>query len=383
MKRMIAISLLLLWGGVSTSVIGQQGGGKKSKRNKDRTEVEQEYEIINRLSCNLRLDRARSYFEKGLLERIPPLLSDCGRNSKVSVGTRKDILKLLAETHLFLDQESLAADYYEMLLRLTPFYEPDAEVDHPELVFLSNQFESQNWISFGVKGGGDLTLVNSQEQYIQGDTVVSQRDQFDGQWNSLSGLFCSFRPGGGRLELTLEALTARSAYQYRGQIETEAAGETASLWFDEIHKTIRVPFSLKYLFGRQRIQPYVYGGVAAVLVRQVRLEDVTLTIRDAQISAQEYASGINLTMSDPVILRKNLNATGMLGLGFQYHIKQLYWFVDVRYNKMLTNIVDTDNRLRHTELNEEFWHVDNDLFLDSFNVSVGVAYSLYKTVRRE
>jgi tryptophan-rich sensory protein len=77
-------------------------------------------------------------------------------------------------------------------------------------------------------------------------------------------------------------------------------------------------------------------------------------------------------------LRKSLNVSGIIGIGSKFRIGRDFLVVEARYNRMLLNSVNLDNRYSIRELVYQFGYVDNDFRIDNFSLSVGFEKSFYK-----
>lgn len=392
MKSIPTILLFLFCWGISIPMSAQvtkSSRGKKNKKSikkgfqKQGREVQSEFELEYKLDCNLKLDRARALFEKGLLQKIPPLLRDCAGNENLNHNTKLAILKLLTETHLFLNEEILAVTYYEDLLKLDPFYEPQPQIDHPELVHLSKQFKVFAPFSFGLKTGGQLTIVNSQKQFLNQELTETLTDDYSSKSDLLIGAFVSFRPGGGKVEFSLETIYSTYRYGYQGKVTTASSTGSGNLFFTEKNQIWQFPLSVKYLFGNSNMKPYAYIGATTMVTLNARLENIRISKEENNTFSQSQNTGIDILNNTMVPLRDPINFSAHLGIGIQFNLKRFYLFSDLRYNRMLTNVVDTKNRLSNKELTDDFWHVDNDFGMDSFALNFGFGYALFRSVRAE
>ncbi|MFK7810218.1 MAG: hypothetical protein AB8F74_20615 [Saprospiraceae bacterium] len=387
MRFFFAIVLLGIWCSISTPAFGQVKKSskstkriKKNKRSKSK-EVISEFDLEYKLDCTLKLERARTLFEKGLLEKIPKLLSDCADRKDLSSSTREDIYKLLAETHLFLNEEDIAADYYEKLLKIEPFFEVQPLIDHPEFVHLSKRFKTMAPFSFGFKSGLRFTQINSKKQFLNTATVSSLQDTYNGEWDILGGAFVAYRPGGGNLELNMEVLYSSYTYGYEGEMNATNPTDSIRLVFNEDARFFQLPLSAKYLFGSKNLRPYAFAGVSPMFIQKARLESLRATVSENGNFSQEQNTGVDISKDSNNPLRNRINLSTHIGLGLQYDLKRFYLFADVRYDYMLTNAVDEDNRLSNNDLTDRFFHVDNDFGVNGIGISIGFGYSFYRTVR--
>lgn len=355
---------------------------KKTRKRRDNNEKLLDIQLVYNLDCNLKLDRARTFFEKGLLEKIPPLLHNCTEDPSISKATRLAILKLLTETHLFLGQEALADKHYGHLLRLDPFYQPQEQVDHPELVYFANQYTQYAPFSLGIKSGIQFSQVSSTRQFVESSRVEKVDDVYAGIWYMSGGAFLSYTPRRiENLSVVLEVLYAKLGYNYEGKMSLNSNLGTANLVFSERTRIWQFPLSIKYLFGDKDLCPYASVGVIPSLSSLARMENLRITIQENGNFSQKQNTGLDISHQAGIPLRKFFTFSTQLSLGAQLQVRSVYVFAELRYRKMWSNIVQSQNRSSNDILVNDFYHLDNDFSIHDLGLSIGVAYSFYRSVR--
>ena len=347
----------------------------------------QTFDKSNAETCEFKLSKARALFEAGQLDKIPVLLGDCASDKELSKSMRLSVLKLLTESYLFLNDMDKANTIYQGILAIDPFFQPRTNVDHPELVYLSDKYVTTPTFSFGFKTGGNTTLVQTTKNYVFEDTVKSINESFENNVTYHAGFFINYQIPKSRLELMLEVLYSNTDYNYTGMIDTKVDGETAQLSFEETYTTLSFPISIKLNSPRNKpvkkpLSFYTYVGASLDILRTGRIEGVKLTIqRDNTIGSPGGLSGVDLISGNQTDMRNKTNFSIHCGLGVKYHIKRSQLFFDLRYSHTLKNIVNSENRYSNQNL-LRFWHVDNDLKWHTLYLSIGYRYSLYKVRRK-
>ena len=96
---------------------------------------------------------------------------------------------------------------------------------------------------------------------------------------------------------------------------------------------------------------------------------------------KQQSTGLDLLEgSSP--LRNTLNYSYNAAAGFKISFAKAFWVFDFRYNGMINSIVNADNRYSNEGLQRIFRHVDNDIALNSFVISVGFGFTLSHSVKK-
>ncbi len=357
--------------------------------------------------CDRKLEKARILFEKGYLEDIPDLLEPCIPDRRsLSWANRNSALQILTETFLFTGENEKAEKYYVLLLNNNPSYEPKLKADHPELVYLAEKFSIKPKATIGLRFGYIFPSVQNRKTYFLEDSLSSATDKY-GSYISLNnsgisklqfGVSGDFTLNHSNFVLSTAVLLTEIAYQLNTDMQFMESNYKGTLSLEEHLKFIDLGISLKYTLkafsiGRQqkrynsRIKaiPYFSLGFALNLLYKARLENLDFTKFDTNgniFIEKEQSTGLDLLEgSSP--LRNNFNYSATANAGLKIILGENYFgFFDFRYSKMLNNIIKTDNRFSNEILLQKFRHVDNDISFDSFVISIGIGFTLSRSIKK-
>ena len=357
--------------------------------------------------CERKLEKARVLFEKGYLEDIPGLLEPCiNENQSLSWSNRNSALQILTETFLFIGDKEKADKYFVLLLKNNPSYEPKLRADHPELVYLADKFSIKPKVTIGVKLGYIFPSVENRKTYFLEDSLSSATDKY-GSYISLNnsgiskfqfGVSGDFTLNHSNFVLSTEVLLTEMAYQLNTDMQFIESNYEGTLSLEEHLKFVDFGLNLKYNLkafpiggqpkhynSRIKAIPYFSLGFALNLLYKARMENLDFTKFDSNgniFIEKEQSTGLDLLEgSSP--LRNNFNFSATANAGLKIILGDNYYgILDFRYSKMLNSIVVSDNRFSNDVLLQKFRHVDNDISLNSFVISIGIGFTLSRSIKK-
>ena len=347
--------------------------------------------------CERNLEKARVLFEKGYLEDIPTLLEPCVKDN-YRWPNRTAALKLLTESYLFMGQEEKADTFYMALLLMEPEYTPVRNEDHPELVYFAEKFSTKPFFGYGVKLGYNFPSVNNRKTYFLEDSLSSVADNYQGISKIQFGLFGDFNINHSNFDISTELMFTNIGYKLITDMLYNEPNITGNLSFEEHLRFIDLGANVKYYFKPIRVFKnvksykapikahfYLSGGLALNFLYYARMEDLNFSKSDVSSGIifidKQQSTGLDLLAgSSP--LRNTLNYSYNAAAGFKLRFKKAFWVFDFRYNGMINSVVNSDNRYNNEGLQRLFRHVDNDIALNSFVISVGFGFTLSHSVRK-
>ena len=160
--------------------------------------------------------------------------------------------------------------------------------------------------------------------------------------------------------------------------------------FRETQTNIELPVYVKYTYEKpinapilQALQPFGYLGFTTSYMFNAELSDVSRSVVNDFSAPSSSSPPVDLFAEGThPSQRERLNFAATIGAGFKYRVGRInYLFVDFRYNRGLTNFVNTEARFdnNNPDLRDNLLYVDDDLALNSFMVMFGFTKSFYRT----
>ncbi|MCB0633302.1 MAG: hypothetical protein R2824_29845 [Saprospiraceae bacterium] len=340
--------------------------------------------------CQEQLGRAGRLYEEGQLEEVALVLGPCMQNADLSRPVRREMLALLQEVYLFLDEKELADSVHLELLRLDPFFRQNEAI--PEVRYLQNNFETYPVATYGLRLGiypFSRPLID--QEYVAFDDLtigsVTYKRRNDDQYGWTANADLSFNLFGSSIELAtgigLSNIYLRRNFTFLNAHTPSGENVAADLSFLERQRWTQIPLLLQVnglprsKIIQSRFIPYfLLGGTSEFLVK-----------RSAQAIGPEidFPGDENDRSASIIQLgdqRRRFNFALMAGLGGKFRFKQTYVLLDVRYHRLLQNVVDGTDRYLNDRLLNVFNYVDNDYRLYSLNINVGAGLFLFHSKKR-
>lgn len=323
-------------------------------------------------SCAEKLQSAQTLFDRGQVEQVAGLLSECmksGFNREESLAA----YKLIIQTYLFEDKLSEADSAMLDFLKRNPEYQL-SPTDHSSFVHLYNTFQVKPLVQISLHLGTNLPFMtfvdyNSAKGYPSEGVYSTQAVNLYGSLEAKMKM-------SEKLELNLEIGYSQLAFT-----NTEDFLGTGITTYKETHNRIEIPVSATYnikSFGR--LTPYGRLGLGPAL---------TL---NAVANARFDPSDINGTPRKPAdIDRKDsriaLDLFAQTGAGMKYKIRGAYIFAEIRsnfgiFNQVLKVSLPDENHSSQ-ELGNFYFYKDDDFNLNAANFTIGYTQIFYKPSKRK
>ncbi len=331
--------------------------------------------------CSEQLGMAEDRFEQGKLYEIEGILSNCledgfTRDEKIRA------YRLLTLTYLYLNYHDKADETYLKLLRLSPEYEYNEDVDEAELINHHKKFTTKPYVYISAKAG-----LNFNRPIILHSNSLSDSENDTKHYRPLA----SYQVGGGadillrnhwyvsgEFYLSRKVFRITDTHLYENSLSTKI--DVAQLEFD-------MPVMLKYVYWDKVISPFFYFGISPHILMDAVANTESGTLIDNAGTPQPTRAlpSINISSS-----RKNFNYSLLGGVGFDLKAGINYISVEVRYSVSMLNVIKAQDNyrddlsgLRDLKYTPSSTHVDDDYKNATFAFILGFTRPLYKARKLE
>ncbi|MBL6445903.1 PorT family protein [Fulvivirga sp. 29W222] len=316
--------------------------------------------------CTQTLRQARTVYDEGRIHEIPALLESCLKNGFTD-DEKTEAYRLLALAYLYLDESVKADEVMLALLRHNNQFQINPQADPAELINLYNSFRTNPIFSYGVKGGGNVSLVNITSNYGVHDQRITM-----GKYTPAPGYII-----GGMIEvifkknLTLSGeLTLAGYYLDYSNAFSNVDSINRFIEYQDITETqtcIALPVTVQYQFAQGKLNPYVLLGGSANYLLSSSFKGETQT-------SIENFKGATVSLLDQ---RNKINFSAIAGAGIKIKVGKNHFIAEARFNYGILNQVKEENRLKNQELIFDYGYVDNDFKLNSISISLGYLLPKY------
>jgi len=327
--------------------------------------------------CTIALNEAEDKFDQGRLYEIPEIIQSC-INDGFTKEEKIRAYRLLTLTYLFLDYYNEADKSYLELLKLSPEYNTNDELDPMELINHHEKFTTRPiyYLTMG-KIGFNFSYVN-----ILTDYSLSQSVNNSDKYTSVPGFHAGFGA-----EMVLYQNLHLSGEFFLSQkslhlIDTHWDFYTTNM--DIIHTNIELPISLKYNFFRRKVNPFIAGGISPSVLLESNIQNIAGAYRSIDEEGMEEEFPVQARQEIGTTQLKNkFNYSLLVGGGINYKIGLNYLVFEVRYSMGMLNITDIKKRWREDivvgrNLKFPVGQVDDDFKINNLSFFVGFVKPLYK-----
>lgn len=323
---------------------------------------------VNDADC---LRQLQVRFEKGDLVGVLKNLPGCMKAGNLSREKMAEAYLLLAKTYLFLDNHKRAGKSMESLLKNDPEFVAHPQQQPAELVHLASAYQAIPVVSVGLRGGGNLSLVEILRVFSVGDQSTS-----GGQYNR--------RPGWNAAVL-LDLYLFRNAYL---TTEIQATGKYFDFSEQPLPATVvgyreqlyylELPVSFKYEIGNRKLSPYIRAGGSAGRLLSASKTNLNTTIQ-AELTQQELQGPpVNIALQRTP-MEWNLFLGGGLGIKTGYDRA----FIELRYRRGIYNVVQPDARFSIPELQYYYYQADDDFRIHNLEFSMGYVHKFWRVRKKK
>ncbi len=335
--------------------------------------------VLAQDQCTIALNDAEDKFDQGRLYEIPEMINSCleeGFTDEEKIRA----YRLLTLTWLFLNYYDKADSSYLKLLKLSPEYQPNEELDPMELINHAKKFTTAPifYLTLGKVG------VNFSSANVLLDYSISQSKNKTENYKAQAG----FHAGVGAEMVIYQNLRLGAEFFYTQSRlrQTDRHWNFYSTSIDLLHRSFTIPVMLQYNFNLGKINPFISAGVSPEFLINSSAKNIKggytvigETGKEEEFPVQPRPT-INITS-----MRNKFNYSILAGGGINYKIGLNYLVFEIRYSKGMLNVTDTKSRWREDEgflrgrsLKFPPGHVDDDFKIDELSFFVGFVKPLYK-----
>ena len=221
--------------------------------------------------CDQKLGEAEDKFEKGRFYEIPDLLTLC-LNNGFSKEEKIRAYRLLTITYLYLENQNLADQSYIELLKLSPEYIVNNEIDPRELVNHHEKFTTRPFLYLVAKAGFNYTHYNQViDVSINNDNDGSQTEKSLTGYNvGLGAEFTLYQ----NVHLGVEGLLFKKNFEITdNQFFLEGSTASRITKLRQTYSEIEFPIYLKYSFFKPKFSPFFYAGISPSFLFLAEIKD--------------------------------------------------------------------------------------------------------------
>jgi len=320
--------------------------------------------ILAQEDCSILLRRAQKYYDDGIIEEVPALLTKCLENG-FTREERIDASKLLILCSIYEDKIDQADKQMLAFLKTNPEYEINKSIDAAEFIHFFNSYKTSEIISLGFTFGTNFTHAYYIEKFGVEDLNASDTKYANSGFGLIFGPTFS-RPLVGDFEISVSALYAQKKFEYATEVTDFSDVKTI-----ETQNYLEFPLIVSYYkYGGKKFKPYVAGGI-----------NTSLLINATSQSDRTYSEGNHDDLTGKEIeikLNRNKLLFGIsLGSGIEYKFNKGSVNALLRYN-FGVNSVNNENQ-RYSNQDEVFknYLIDDKVIINNIYFSVSYMYPLY------
>ena len=332
--------------------------------------------------CAVVLGEAEAKYKQGKLYEIPEILNECLSNG-FTQEEKIRAYRLLTLAYLFLDYDNEADVSYLELLKLSPEYKPNEDLDPMEIIIHSTKFTTKPkyYLTFAKAG------INFSQANVLMDYSISQSFNETDAYKSVAG----FHLGAGA-EMVLYQNLHLSGELFLTQKKlhlSDTHWDFYSTNLDIAHAKVELPIMLKYNFFRGKINPFIAGGASPGFLLHSNVQNIKGAYRqssDTEGMPDEYFPVQPRPKINTTKMKNRFNYSLLFGGGINYKIGLNYLVFEARYSIGMLNVTDEKKRWRDDfdagrELKFPTGHIDDDFKINNLSFFIGYVKPLYKPRR--
>ena len=217
--------------------------------------------------CAETLSEAEDKYDQGRLYEIPEMIQSClveGFSKEEKVRA----YRLLTLTYLFLDYYEEADSSYLKLLKLSPEYNTNDELDPMELINHHEKFTTKPiyYLTLGKLG------FNISQSNVLLDYSLSQSHDGSEKYSSSMGFHAGFGAEMviyNNLHLSGELFLTRKSLHL-----TDRHWDFYSTNMDIVHVGLELPIMLKYNFFKGKVNPFISAGISPEFLIESSMQNI-------------------------------------------------------------------------------------------------------------
>lgn len=319
-------------------------------------------------TCAENLKSAQSQFDKGHVELISGLISDCMK-SGFKREEQLSAYKLLIQSYLFEDKLETADSAMLTFLKRYPEYML-SPTDHSSFVYLFNSFRVKPVLQLTFHIGLNLpyvSFVTQRSHSSEPNPGVYKTDMLN-IFGSVEAKYALNKKFDVNVELGLSQIKFTNEENYL---------DFATIKYIETQLRIEIPVSVTYnIISLGKLTPFVRVGFGAAL-------DISSTAKCSQmpldINGSEIRTGADISISDS---RTFIDLFPQTGIGLKFKTPGGFISLEGRLNSGMFN-QHKEGANTNGILDSFYMYADDDFHLNTMNISFGYTQIFYKPSKRK
>jgi hypothetical protein len=319
-------------------------------------------------TCAENLKNAQSFFEKGQVDSVALMLTECLKSGGFKKEEALTAYKLIIQTFLLNDEIEKADSAMFAFLKKYPEYIL-SPTDHSSFVYLFNGFKVKPVVQLAVHAGTNIPFMTFVTEHPTAGIPGSSKNS-----RNIGNLYLSVESKfkvAPKLEICVEAGLSQLKY-----INTISYLEFATTQYTETQLRLELPVSLTYDFAKfGKFTAYSRTGLGAAYSISVSSTASLTPVDRNNIGSR---TGETLKRNDS---RVPFDFFAQIGAGLKYKVPRGYFFAEVRTNMgMLEQNVPGGESVPLLEY-YYLWR-DPSFRLNDMNVNLGFTYIFYKPSKK-
>lgn len=318
-------------------------------------------------SCAENLKTAQALFEKGQVEQVPSILSECmksGFNKEESLAA----YRLLIQSYLFEDKLELADSTMLAFLKKNPEYQL-SPTDHSSFVHLFNDFSVKPVVQLSLHLGTNIPFLTFiVPKFVPGEPGKSTYT------SEIINLYISAEAKfelNKRIEINFE-----TAFSQLSFTNIEIIPNIGTTTYTEVQRRLEIPVSMTYNFKHfGKFTPYgrIGFGPAISLSSTGTPEHKAFATNGNPLPALDI---------DRSASRIPLDIFVQAGGGIKYKIRGGFFFTELRTNIGFLNQTISTGYSTEVQKLASYFYKDDEFHLNALNFTIGYTQIFYKPSKR-
>jgi len=333
-------------------------------------------------NCSEILLNANKLYEQGSLSEAIELALPCSQES-APVSDRWKAHRLLAMVYLASNNNDLAKKSAEEMLELNPTYQPSSLNDPIELIKLLKSILLIPKLSFGLalSMGTNSTFPSVTKEYI----VADYNKTYTAKNSYLFGASVGYHFNE-KFSLTGGLYSVNNKYNIDYQFNNWSVNVSNKLNY--LNLPVMLEYALSSRILGQKIRPTSGTWIAQKKLKvtlQAGVFGGRLLYSSSDFSSTYLPDNTIRKLSNMnTISSRNLYQFGLItGIATSYEVGHGNLFLKMNFSKSLSNITKQSNRYNYTELSNDFYYLDDNVYLRSASISLGYSFYMnYQVIRK-
>lgn len=328
--------------------------------------------------CQALIKTATADYQSGLFPDCIKISENILASYSLTRNDKQQVLEIIARAYCETGDIDKAESTVNILLKNFPHYELN-ESDNPESFNrLVKKFRVHPLLTIGAKNTANWLRHKTTKVY----SVLSALDYSPtlvetGYWFTYYG-FAEFEFDHG-ISLSVDAM-----FFYNNFRRNFSKSPSFSLSYYEEDNFIEFPVYIKkYFYPAKNFLIYGAAGMGPFMTYYAK-GNAYLSYKKADLSTTGKDQDFDGSLENINVLKiKNcLNWQWNAGFGAGYTIKNLRFFVDVRYLSTFESITAPEKSEKISELRNDYFYIDQEMKLNQFEIGATISYTLFNSVKR-